>query len=98
MKGDAFPENAQARSILCEYGINPYTDCANLVIAQNHCHSRAYAQRTLRLLQEVKNTGGTVQDIEDALARAADLFSKCDFETEVQKNSPAQVVDPATDV
>ncbi len=56
MKGDAFPENAEARQILCKHGINPYIGCENLVISPNKCHSQSYAVQVLRELQKVASS------------------------------------------
>ena len=84
MKGNRFPENEKARKILCKYKINPYTDCENLVIAQNHCHSQAYATEVLNQLDaEDKSGNATTASIAQVLTELARWFKNCKLGGEV---------------
>lgn len=89
MKGNRFTENEQARQILCKYGINPFIDCANLVISPNKCHSRSYAQRVLMELRRVdQQPNANRTQIVQALMRLAVVHRDC---------PDGGMVDPATD-
>ncbi|ODA36608.1 polymorphic toxin-type HINT domain-containing protein [Planctopirus hydrillae] len=77
MKGNKYPENEQARQILCKYGINPYTGCANLVVARNHCHSAQYAKQVLAYLQAADKQGADPTAIQKALQDAAGWHERC---------------------
>lgn len=76
MKGDRFPENKQAREILCRYGIDPYLGCENLTISQNHCHSKWYAEQVLNALKRADATGD-VEAVKRALRQLASLHNSC---------------------
>lgn len=58
MKGTKYTESEKARQILCKYGINPYTDSKNLVIAVNYCHSAAYAKEAFKKLDRADKEFG----------------------------------------
>jgi hypothetical protein len=89
MKGIKFPESDAARQILCKHGINPYTDCANLTITSNRCHSASYARRVLMELQRVdRNPGASRSSIVDVLLSLARVHRDC---------MDGGMVDPATD-
>ncbi len=76
MKGDRYyPLESKARQILCGFGIDPYCGCANLVIARNWCHSRAYAERVLLLLKGANNRDDAIK----SLRTAALEFKACKF-------------------
>ena len=77
MKGDSFPENKQARAILCKYGIDPYRDCENLVISRNYCHSKRYAKYVLTELQKADNEDATAGTIASALKKIAAWHKTC---------------------
>ena len=76
MKGDRYPENAEARAILCEKGINPYCGCENLAITTNTCHSKAYAVHVLETLQDADEKK---KSIPAALKSLAQDHQNCDF-------------------
>jgi len=76
MKGDAYPENAKSRQILCKHGINPFTDCRNLVVARNWCHSKEYAVVTLKRLTKADLEGTPVENVLKILAAE---FATCKF-------------------
>ncbi|MBI1310864.1 hypothetical protein GC176_06110 [bacterium] len=76
MNGDAFPENAEARQILCKYDIDPYTGCANLTISPNRCHSGAYARHVLNELQRADETDDE-DEIIRTLGRLAEWHRGC---------------------
>ena len=77
LKGDRFPQNAQARRILCRYGINPYEGCSNLCISRNWCHSLAYAIHVLTELMRVETRGGAYREIQEALDELAVWHLRC---------------------
>lgn len=83
MKGDRYPENAKARQILCKYQINPYSDCRNLVISRNYCHSSRYAKKVLADLKKADQAGATAKNIETVLLALAAWHMSCGDEGKV---------------
>jgi hypothetical protein len=77
LKGPTYPENAQARQILCKYDINPYCACANLVISQNRCHSARYARYVLKALQGADRPNATTENIMAVLKQLAAYHMTC---------------------
>ena len=95
MKGDRFPENAEARRILCKHGINPYTGCENLAITKNWCHSKSYAKFVLDQLRDVE-PGGRAKIVE-ALKKLADRHNRCDVPQITGGSKTGGIVDEDTD-
>lgn len=67
----------QAQHILCECDIDPFCGCDNLVVAQNHCHSKLYVTFALQRLLRARLIG--CDAVKEALWDIALAFKECKF-------------------